>query len=93
MIKDAPPKHPDSSKWYWLQWDATELDGATISASTWTVPAGITQDAVSASGLLVGIRISGGTLGQDYDLINNITTSSGEDLREGLRIRIRESGH
>ena len=93
MIRNAPPKHPDSSKWYWLQWDATELDSATISTSSWTLPAGLTQDAVAVSGALVGIRISGGTLGQDYDVVNNITTSSSEDLRETLRIRIRESGH
>lgn len=93
MIKHAPPKHPDSSKWYWIAWDATELDGATIQTSTWTLPAGLTLDAQAVSGLLVGARISGGTLGQDYDVLNNITTSSSEDLRESLRVRIRTTGH
>lgn len=93
MIKDAAPKHPDSSKWYWLEWDSTELNGAAISTSAWNLPAGITQDAVAVSGLMVGIRLSGGTLNQDYDVQNNITTSNGENLRERIRIYIREEGH
>lgn len=93
MIKNAPPKHPQSSKWYWLQWSATELQNATISTSTWTVPAGITKDQISVVGLLVGIRLSGGTLDQDYELENKITTSNGETLHETLIVRIKRSGH
>lgn len=93
MIKDAPPKHPDSSKWYWLQWSSTELQDATITSSSWTLPDGVVSDQESATGMLVGVRVSGGTLDADYDLQNQITTSSGEILNESIRIRIRNAGH
>lgn len=93
MIRNAPPKHPDSSKWYWLDWPAKELQSASITTSTWLLPVGITNDAESLSGKRVGIRLGGGTDGQDYNVINEIVTSSGEVLHETLVIRCRTSGH
>jgi len=93
MIRNAPPKHPDSSKWYWLEWPAAELDGATITNSSWQLPTGLVKNDSMLSGRLVGIRLSGGSLDDDLVVWNNITTSSGEDLREALLIRIRETGH
>lgn len=93
MIRDAPPKHPASSKWYSFRWSETELNGATVDASTWTLPAGITAQAELRSGYLVGVRLVGGTLDDDYDITNQITTSTGEILHETIRIRIRNSGH
>lgn len=93
MIRNAPPKHPDSSKWYWLDWSADELQNATITGSTWTLPAGITKDAEIQSGYRVGIRLSGGALGEAYELLNQITTDSNETLHETLRITISNSGH
>jgi len=76
-----------------MQWSADELQGASISTSSWTVPAGITQDQVAVSGMSVGIKLSGGTLDQDYELENEITTSNGEMLHEQIVIRIKNSGH
>lgn len=93
MIRNAPPKHPDSSKWYWVEWSSDELDGAAITGSTWTAPAGITIDQESLSGYRAGVRLSGGTLGAEYDLVNEITTDAGELLHETLKIRVLESGH
>ena len=93
MIKNAPPKHPDSTKWYWLEWSSDELQESDIETSTWTVPEGITQETDSMSGYRVGIRISGATLDQDYELVNQIQTSNGETLHESILIRCRLSGH
>lgn len=93
MIRNAPPKHPDSSKWYWLEWSKKELQGALITASTWTLPAGLTADAEQQSGYRVGVRVSGGAEGEDHDLVNQITTDAGETLHETLRLRIRSTGH
>ncbi len=93
MIRNAPPKHPDSAKWYWFDWDNGELDGATIDTSAWSLPAGITMDAESASGRRVGIKLSGGTLDDEYILQNRIITSGGETLHMRVIIRIRLSGH
>jgi hypothetical protein len=93
MIRNAPPKHPASSKWYWLEWSADELQDATITASSWTVPAGLTKDAEMQSGLKVGVRVSGGNEGDSVEVINQITTSDSQTLHQRLQIRINDSGH
>lgn len=93
MIRDAPPKHPDSSKWYWLQWDDTELDNASITGLTVTLPDGIDADEQSITGRMTGVRLSGGTQGQYYKVRVQITTSGGETLHETLLLRVDEVGH
>jgi len=95
MIRTAPALHPSSSKWYWGEWPASELDGATIATSTWTVPAGLALDAEAIDGLAVGVRLSvdGASEGDVLDVVNRITTSSGETLHETVRIRIHSTGH
>ncbi len=93
MIRKAPPLHPDSSKWYWLEWSEKELQGATIDVATWTLPPGITEDASAVTGRRVGIKVSGATLGQDYEAKLQIQTSGGETLHEYLIIRCRNTGH
>lgn len=93
MIRNAPPKHPDSAKWYWLEWSEQELDAATIAQAAWVVPAGLTQDADAVSGRRAGIKLSGGTLDEDYELKLTIDTSGGETLNEHMIIRCRKSGH
>lgn len=94
MIRRAAPKHPDSTKWYWLRWSATELDGGSIVSSQWTLPAGLVLEDSAIVADLVGMKISGGLLQSDYEVWNRIVTDGpGEDLRESILIRIRESGH
>ena len=93
MIRNAPAKHPDSHKWYYLQWSKTELQDAAITAIAWTLPAGIISEAESFAQQTAGIKLSGGTLDTDYKLLLQITTSGGEVLHEEIMIRIRETGH
>ncbi len=93
MIRNAPPKHPGSSKWYWFEWSDRELQGATLNNVTWTLPAGINLDDASVSGQRMGIKVSGGTLDADYELEAEVVTSAGETLHIQVRISIRNSGH
>ncbi|MEJ1358343.1 MAG: hypothetical protein RPU51_09245 [Candidatus Sedimenticola sp. (ex Thyasira tokunagai)] len=93
MILNAPAKHPDSTKWYWLQWSNTELQGTTIVGAVWTLPPGLVMEHSSISGVLAGVKVSGGTLDDDYEVKLKITTSGDETLHEYLRIRCRKSGH
>lgn len=93
MIRNAPPKHPDSVKWYWLEWPAEELQKATIVDSSWTSEAGLQIDAQSRDGYRVGVRVSGGDELSDYVLTNQITTNNSEVLHEQLIVRVRQSGH
>ncbi len=89
-----PPKHPDSSKWYWIEWSATELDNAPILTSTWTVPSGITVADSTFVGYYVGVKLSGGTDGEMYEIVNKITTDAPrtETLHEIMRVCVLALG-
>lgn len=96
IVRNCPPIHPDSSKWYWLIWNAAELGAdVTIDTASWDVATGLVQDAVGLSGLSVGIRlsVSGGVEDQYYDVTCEITTSANETLHETLRILISSDAH
>lgn len=93
IIRNGPPKHPSSEKWYYLQWNATELQGAVISTITWTVPSGITKLSESINGMFVGIKLSGGTLGQEYACALEINTNLPEILHATLVVKIDSKGH
>ncbi|NKB37861.1 MAG: hypothetical protein GKR93_11950 [Gammaproteobacteria bacterium] len=92
MIRNAPAKHPGSAKWYYVKWSAKELQCADITTATWTVPAGITKDDESVSGLVTGIKVSGGTEGEKYEPEVEIVTSMPETLHEQIRIYISSDG-
>ncbi|MCU7934129.1 MAG: hypothetical protein KZQ99_04520 [Candidatus Thiodiazotropha sp. (ex Dulcina madagascariensis)] len=92
-LEDIAPKHPTSSKWYWLAWSDVELNGATITGATWTPPAGITVDESQFTDLLTGVRLSGGTLGQYYEVGVAVQTSDSQLLHETLTVEISERGH
>ena len=80
--------------------DTGELQGATISTTEWTV-SGITKDSDSKGALtmrgisydantVTSILLSGGTAGEDYDLLNRIETSDSRTLDKTITIMVRE---
>ena len=84
-------KDPNSVLDYVLDWNTHWLaTGDTISASTWTVPAGITKDSDTNSATTTTIWVSGGTAGTDYDLLNRVVTTGGRTVDRTLRIQVRE---
>ena len=111
MTRDLPPKDPDAVEPYFVVWcdkdgtndgsanDAGELQGETISASTWTMT-GITEDsedtgAITIAGIDYGVNtvatvwLSGGTAGTDYELLNDIDTSDGRTLQKTITVMVR----
>lgn len=111
MAIDLPAKDPSDVEPYFVVWcskdgvntgaatDTGELQGATISTSTWTVPTGITQNSANTSAVTIKgvayaistvatIWLSGGTAGSSYDLLNVITTSDGRTLSQTITIRV-----
>ena len=112
MSKDVFYKDPDSVEPFHIVWcsqdntndgsssDTGELQGETISSSSWTVPSGITKDSdnkasvtiqgVSYSANTVAtIWLSGGTDGTDYVLVNQIDTSGGRTLDHSITVKVR----
>jgi len=55
-------KDPDSVLDYAVNW-LTWLDGDTISASSWTIPTGLTEDSDTFGDSTATVWLSGGTVG------------------------------
>lgn len=83
-------KDPQAVLDYQVNW-AAWLDGDTISASTWTVPAGLTQPSPASNTTTTAtVWIAGGTAGSSYNVVNHITTTAGRQNDATLRIFIKD---
>ena len=80
-------KDPNAVLDYVVDW-TTWLNGDTIATILWTVPAGITQDSESESTTSATVWLSGGTVGETYQLVNRITTAGGRTEDRTIRITI-----
>jgi hypothetical protein len=83
-------KDPVAVLTYTISWAAWLATGDTISAVVWTVPTGITQDAVSNDSTTASITLSGGTHGETYDVKCKITTTAGLVDKRTLRFVLSE---
>lgn len=110
-----PAKDPDAVEPYFIVWcdegdgtndgsssDGGELQGATISTVTWTVPTGITkdsetEDAVTIKGVsydantVTTIWLSSGTPRVEYEFQCVITTSDSRTLTQSIVIPVRSN--
>lgn len=84
-------KDPDAKLDYTIDW-GPYLGTDTISASVWTVPAGITQASPAPSNTTTKttIWLSGGSDGEDYLVANKITTTGGRIDERTLFIQVRQ---
>lgn len=81
-------KDPDAVLDYTVDW-ATWLGTDTISTSSWPViPAGITKDSDTNSTTIATIWLSGGTIGETYQLTNRIVTAGGRTDDRTITINI-----
>jgi hypothetical protein len=106
-----PSKDPNAVEPYFVVWcdpdgtndgsasDNGELQGATISTVTWTVPAGITKDssnqnAVTIAGVdyavntVATIWLSSGTVNTKPEIACKITTSDSRTLEKTIIVPI-----
>lgn len=70
----------------WSQW----LDGRTISASSWDVPAGITNVDDANTTTTTSIQLSGGTWGESYVLTNTVTLNTTDVEERSITIKIQQ---
>ena len=113
MPISVPSKDPQNKEPYFFIWcdlktglndgsasDDGELQGATISSYTVTVPDGITKDsdnknAVTIHGVTYAINtvitvwLSGGTVDQDYDILCHVVLSDARELDMTMRLPVR----
>lgn len=94
-------KDPQAKLDYTLDWAAPPpvgpwlVEGDTITASTWSVPAGLTMESspapsISTDGKKTTVWLSGGTHGEDYPVVNHITTAAGRADDRTLNISVRQ---
>lgn len=84
-------KDPDATLDYsidWTDWLAEATD--TISTSSWTAEAGITIEDDTNTTAVATVWLSGGTVNEQYDIVNEIVTAGGRTDNRTLTVRVRE---
>ena len=82
-------KDPDAVLDYTIDWSSW-LGDDTISASSWTVPSGLTKDSDSNTTTAATVWLSGGTEGVIYTVTNQITTAGGRTDERSIKILVVE---
>ena len=80
-------KDPDEDQDYSVDW-SSYLGTDTISTSTWTIPTGLTGGAESKTATTTTVWLSGGVGGQEYEVLNEITTVAGRTYQKTLVIPV-----
>ena len=83
-------KDPQATLDYHLDWSSWLETGDTITASTWFLPAGLTQVVAAFSTSVATVWISGGTVGESYTVTNRITTADGRIDERSMTIRMED---
>lgn len=87
MAEAVFTKDPQAGLDYSIDW-SDWLSNDTIVTSTWTVPTGITKVTDTKTTTVTTVWLSGGTVGQAYDVMNEITTTAGRKDDRTIRIRV-----
>lgn len=83
-------KEPQEIQTFGINW-ADWLGALTITASSWTAPAGITVDSDDFTSTVTTVTLSGGTWAETYELSNTITASDGSVETRTIIVRIQRS--
>lgn len=81
-------KDPDEVKDYVVDW-TERLAEDTIVTSTWIVPDGIVKDSDTNTTTSTTIWLSGGTLGDTYELVNRVETAGGRTYDQTCKLKCR----
>lgn len=95
-MANAFVKDPNSVEWFGVDWterlQGDDLFAAdSVASSTWVIPSGLTQADAMSMTKAAGVKLSGGTVGSTYKVVNRITTAvNGETLDGTLEIVVAE---
>lgn len=95
IVRGVPDLHPDSSYFYELDWAPVMASGVAIESYEWTVPSGLTQEAISLSGTRTGVKLSVDTaeIGMLFDVTCKVVTNTGLTLNQMIRVRVGLDGY
>jgi hypothetical protein len=86
----AIDKDPGATLDYTISWADWLVNTDVITASTWTVETGVTKVTDAFTTTTATIWLSGGTHGEEYTVVNRITTQGGRIDERSLIIRVGE---
>lgn len=89
MIK-WPNKDPDEVLDYGFIWTDLMVEGDVITTSEWLPASGINIDSDTHTGDITVVWLSGGAVGDQYDLTNRVTTAAGRVFDRTARIAIKD---
>ncbi len=96
MSKKWPFKDPDEVLDYEIDWYGTAVEPGrlygstdTIDTSLWVTPSGITKDSDDQTGTTTTIWLSGGTLGETYEILNRVVTAGGRTMDQTVKLKIK----
>ena len=87
---DKDPNAVEPFVWDFADVMAETTPDDTISSATFTVPAGITKDSDSNTTTTATAVLSGGTVGESYDILCRIVTAAGRTIDKTYRVPISE---
>lgn len=83
-------KEPGETADLTVNWGSKFLGSSrTIASSAWTTPSGITEGTKGNTTTTATVRLSGGTNGSDYIMLNTVTLSNGEIRTHRVRVEVR----
>jgi hypothetical protein len=83
-------KDPQAVLEYGFDWSEWLVGADTISAATWTVPAGLTKASESNTTTTSTVWLSGGVRGNTYAVSCHITTAGGRQDDRSIQIYCEE---
>ena len=89
MIK-WPNKDPDEILDYGFIWTDLMVEGDVITNSEWLSASGINIDSDTHTSDITVVWLSGGAVGDQYDLTNRVTTAAGRVFDRTSRIAIKD---
>lgn len=60
-----------------------------VDSAVWTVPAGLTKNSQSETGIITYITLSGGTDGEDYEVTCTMTPTVGNPIDQTIVVPVR----
>lgn len=90
-ILQAYKHDPQAKLDYSIDWGSLGwlVGGDTLASATWTVPAGLTKVTETNTTTTATVWLSGGTAGEDYDVVCHVVTVAGREDDRTLRIQAR----
>lgn len=79
-------KDPNATLEFGRDWSTWLPAGDTIVTSTWIIPTGLTKTDESNTTTTATVWLSGGTLGQSYEITNRIVTAQGRTDDRSIQI-------